>query len=225
MVAPVHYRVRVGGLLYSDASWSVGIGFGRRGGANGLPADPGDATGFLEDWADAIKALNNGNVLSIRLRQCLSVAGNINMIRVSRIGAEGRETAVAIINVGEPPAGDGNALHDAQTAIAVSLQTGRPGASYRGRFYMPALGLGLSQGRFGALPTQELATDAAGWLNQVGDAAPAVAGTGVMRPIVASNTRSVLTEVTSVRVGNRLDSQRRRAESQEEVYGVAAVPE
>lgn len=225
MVNPVHARIRLGGSLFNDARWSVGLSFAMDDGSDPFVAAGilTNATAVLEKWRDNVKALNSGQIVPPSFLRMLSTQGKIDTIRCARIGQNGRETDVALANLGTPIVGGGGPVHSAQNAIVISLQTGRPGGSYRGRVYWPALGANLSNGRVQSADTDELAGAAATWLNDVGDALSSFL-TAHGQVAVVSTTQNKATPVTSCRVGNRLDSQRRRAESEKELYSVAAVP-
>ena len=222
-MAKTHYRVRLGGTLYNDAHWSIGLNYALQ--VGGLPVD---GTGFdpdkQEDWRDAIRALNGGNIVGENLRSLLSAAGSIDYVRVSAIGADRKEALVSLIELAQPVLGTGAPLHPAQTSLTFSLLTARPGASYRGRVYWPALkGTLNSAGRLDSSALSIYAGEMADLVNKIGNAGDALALNTV--PVVVSTTRDALTAITSCRVGNRLDIQRRRAESQKESYGSALVPQ
>lgn len=93
-----------------------------------------------------------------------------------------------------------------QVAIVVTTLTGRPGRSFRGRAYLPM----IAQGQIGATGqlTQALcntiATSFSSFLSGVKDAA------GGAPPVIASRTRSAMTDVLSVNVDSLPDTQRRR---------------
>lgn len=225
MAAPVHARLRIGGQLFGDANWSIGINF-----SSGQSTDPFanltlDVQGALQTWVDAVKALNTGNVLPPLARGFLSNAGTIGFIRGSRIGLDGKESAVALVEINPAPTGQDAATHSAQNCLTVSLLTGAPGASNRGRLYLPYLAGQLNNGRVPGSNTATLATQMGQWLKDLGNAANGFGGEGGVNACVASNTAGRLRRVSSVRVGNRLDTQRRRAESEKEVYSVASVPQ
>lgn len=224
----VHGRLRIGGTLYNDASWSIGVNVGTSIGGDPFSGGTEDVQGALQNWADNVKTLNAGRIFPGDMAGSLSTAGTIEFIRASRIGTDGKESAVALITIAPGIKGGGTPIHPAQTAITISLLTGRPGASYRGRLYLPALGQPLTDGRVAQNGAGILATQAAGWLKQVSDAAEgmnSIVLQGELRPIVVSSSKVSQSPITSVRVGNRLDSQRRRAEGQQEVYSVAPVPQ
>lgn len=226
MPAPVHARLRIGGTLYGDANWSIGLAFALSNGTDPFSGGTADLQAALETWVDGVRALNSNQIFPPTLANAMGQTTTVGFIRGSRIGLDGKESAVALLELGTPLTMNGTAKHPAQTAVVASLQSGRPGASYRGRVYLPLLALGANLGRVSPSDAPGIASSFASWLNAVADAAQsfgAVVPFDVV-PSVASNAKSALTRVTSVRVGDRFDSQRRRAEGQEEVYSVAPVP-
>lgn len=226
MPAPVHARVRIGGSIYNDARWSIGLNVSNSVGSDPFAGGTLDVQGALEDWATNVKNLNSGAILPAQMARALGTQTKIDFVRTARIGADGKESAVALIQLGTAIAGQGDPVHDAQTAIVVSLLTGRPGGSNRGRIYLPAQGVPLADGRASANFTSQLATAAGTWVQSIGDAANNFSGPATQDTSVCiASSKGFLAVVTSVRVGNRLDSQRRRAESQDEVYSSAVVPD
>lgn len=221
---PPLIRIRVGGNLYGDASWSIGLSFAAT--APDLFEIQGDRNRQVaEGIRDRVAALNGGSIMPAP--QTLNWGGEavaLNFLRVSALDAAQKETTVALLDKSPAIRGVGTSRLPAQSAMCVSLLTGRPGASYRGRVYFPALGVTLSSaGRVEQSVCGSLALGFSNWLNQLKGA---IQGDGVTSatPVVVSTTRGTLTAITSVRVGNRLDSQRRRAESQEESYSVSPMP-
>lgn len=225
MVVPQHIRIRVGGTLYNDASWSIGVNFARPGLFGGVGLGEPLVQDSLEGIRDAVRALNDGNIFPGALRTPLSTSGAIKSIRVSRIGTDGKEVAVAL-QEGFVVLGTGEPMHSAQTAIALSLRTGRPGASYRGRVYLPGLRMPLSAGRIDGGNRTTLVEGFAQWLRDVAGSLPGgILDLVELDPVVVSSVKEVATPVTTVAVGDRLDTQRRRAEGQDEAYSVAPVPD
>lgn len=223
MPVPRHVRVRVGGTLYGDASWSVGLSLAR-------PLDavfPGQqvVTSDLDALRDHIRAYNGNNVLPDAIRKALSNQGDIRFIRVSQVGPDGKEELVSLVELTSPVLGVNGAAHQAQTAVVASLRTDRPGASYRGRLYWPCLGLDLTGGRLGDTDTLAIAQATSQWIVNCGNTLPGILETLGVVPAVISSTKNTATRIQQVAVGNRLDSQRRRAESEDEIYAVAAVPQ
>lgn len=221
-----HARLRVGGFLYGKGLWSIGLNVGGLDGGDPFAAGTLDVQSTLEGWADAVRAGHSGYVLPGALMDALSTGGQIKYIRASRIGEDGKETSVALIDLPDGPKGSGTAQHTAQTSMCVTLLTARPGASYRGRFYLPALGVsidGTNGLASGAQPTS-ISSDAAQWVREVADLFPdGVSQLTQNRCIVVSPRTGHSTPINAVRVGNRLDTQRRRADGQEEAYSRSAV--
>lgn len=215
-------RVRIGGHLYGDASWSIGLNFAVTVGGGPVQGAPYDAA-KLEEWRDDIRALNGGNIVGGQLLSILGNRGTIDYVRVAQHGADGKEALVSLVELAQPIAGTTGSVMPAQTSLTFSLLTGRPGASYRGRVYWPCTAIALNaQGRLGGAALDPLAADMADFINRVGNLGDALVLNTT--PVVLSTRRNLVTPISSVRVGNRLDIQRRRAESQKESYGSALVP-
>lgn len=223
MVNPVYARLRMGGTLYNDANWSVGIAFCSPSGGDPFGnLSTVSAQSALETWVDNLQD-NLVQDLGSQLTDWISQSGRLKFVRASRVGTDGRETAVADLQLGFPINGTQQAVNAAQAAVVLSLQSGRPGASYRGRVYWPALGAPLTSGRLNGANCLQGAQGLAGFLTAAGSAAQGFGGTGGVVAGVVSTRRNLISPVTSVRVGNRLDTQRRRAEGEQEVYSVAPV--
>lgn len=108
-----------------------------------------------------------------------------------------------------------------QTAIVATLDTGRKGARYRGRVYLPtdkitigsdwALPVGAGQ------PTNSVANIVVGFIRALNGWSSGL-GANMVGLVCVASGYGHNTQVTSVRVGNRLDTQRRRREQFEETY-------
>lgn len=119
-----------------------------------------------------------------------------------------------------------------QSAACVSLHTGRPGASYRGRMYLPATGMGLTSHRFAATDLDDLAMKIGGRDDAVASndiwglladserslAAVGTGSTGAGTCVVRSVTKGLVSPVTTVSIDDKPDTQRRRAKSATIVY-------
>ncbi len=98
-----------------------------------------------------------------------------------------------------------------QTALVISLMTARPGASGRGRFFLPwqsAGSLGLDF-RLNLSEMQPLAADATALINKVN---------ALGSPVVINSSKGLNTPVTGVRIGRALDTMRSRREKVSESY-------
>lgn len=104
-----------------------------------------------------------------------------------------------------------------QCALVMSLLTGIPGRSFRGRTYLPACQSSslAATGQVGSSTVDTFANAWAGFINGMeagGGGSPAV------KFVVASAAKGVLTEVVNVQIDSRLDVQRRRAFKQLVTY-------
>lgn len=216
-----HARLRLGGYLYSaDQDWSIGLNFVPGGGP--VTSTPAEDLIALTAWRDRVRALNNGQIAPANLLSLLSAAGTITTIRCSTVGADGREIAVAQVDLDTPVTGSGAPVHPSQMCLVLSTLSDRPGGSYRGRVYWPALRPGVNTaGRLDLTSTAGYAADAASWIAALGNAGDS--GQNTLVPSVVSTTKSVSVPITAVRVGDRLDVQRRRADGQQERYSRAVV--
>lgn len=222
---PKHYLVRLSGDLYAGASlWSIGLRF--------KPATgDGDDAGYdvikqhLETRALGIRALHANEVFPSNVQNAMSAATNLSSIRCSYVGTDGKEIAVSEVSSASLTRGTGTAKLPSQVALAMTLRTRQPGSSYRGRVYLPALGV-VSNG-FGVIDSDKcdtIATEFAQFIRDVGSAAASPA-TPQWIPVVVSTTKNASTEITACNVGNHFDIQRRRANQKDEAYSVSAIPQ
>lgn len=192
-----------------------------------LGMGPADDYDELLGWAQRVAALNSNNVLPASWRPMMSTATSLTTIRTEYINAAGRLQQVAAWELPTAIAGTGSLTKPPQVALCLSLRTGRPGRSYRGRMYLPALATPLgSDARVANATCQTIANETAAFLKQLGEAiaagsAPGGAALGV--PQVASAAAGVLTPVTQVQVGDVLDTQRRRRDSLAEQVSIAVL--
>lgn len=106
-----------------------------------------------------------------------------------------------------------------EVAVVVSLRTGTASRSGRGRIYLPApstWNVDLD-GRYNHSSRDTLATDSVAYLQ------PLTVGSNTYEPYVVSTTEQALRQITSVRVGDVFDVQRRRRNQLAESYVTAAV--
>lgn len=220
-----HLRFRLSGILYtSGQTWSVGVNF-MPAVEGAIPTAPIASEEGLNTWSAAIRALNGGQIVPAAMLEGLSTSGKITTVRCSDVDSSGHEDAVSVIELGTAVSGSGGAVHPGQVALAVTTLTRRPGASYRGRFYWPALGYPINgAGRINAGLRDPIATAIAQWFADLQVAGAAVTPVGIGANVV-SNTRGVANRVEKISVGDRLDIQRRRADKEKETYGVASVPD
>lgn len=96
-----------------------------------------------------------------------------------------------------------------QTSVVVSLLTGLPGRSNRGRLYLPAAGAALTTHLLSTADTQSIANGMADFFTKLN--ALNAGASGIVS--VVSQAKGTANDVTSVRVDNKPDIQRRRAKS------------
>lgn len=107
-----------------------------------------------------------------------------------------------------------------ETAVCVSLLTGTPGRSHRGRFYLPApvaANMLANDGRLATGNQDVFVSWAAAFIGGVNDV---VAGLNV---VVWSRKLGQTFPVTYVQVGDQFDTQNRRQNSAPETYKGSAV--
>ena len=106
-----------------------------------------------------------------------------------------------------------------QVAVVVTLQTGRPGRSYRGRHYLGGLPENKCEppGKLTSTSRTNIANFYASWMGAVNSAIDS------RLCVVLSPTLNIGTPITSVSVGDIYDTQRSRRDSQVEVYTTAQV--
>jgi hypothetical protein len=170
------------------------------------------------------------------IRPHVATFATLTETKASFVGPDGlvlREGSGAYIQHERPAASQGGSASTAasginQVSLAVSLQSDTPGATGRGRFYMPAPGIGpdAGTGLIEDAAAQSIATscaqfidtlNAGGFSTPVGDVVIASGGS------VVKNIPAGLRRVTSVRVGRRLDVVRSRANAIPERYKTAPV--
>lgn len=204
-------RVGIRGTLVGGEVWSVNPSFKM----TAATTTPSDAV--LQDFADAIAALHGGAVFDTDFRALLSSNGAVASIRTEYVGSDGRLVKAAEASLPNPSPGTGTQTKPGTTAVCVSLITGTIGRSYRGRMFLPALNLDISQST-GLIPSssqQDIAAGAASFHDEV---AGAWNGDGSLAGAVYSAKVGVATVVTAYRVGNVPDNLRNRKTGLTESY-------
>lgn len=152
---------------------------------------------------------------------CAEMSANAGFTDVSTLYYD--ETSTTAIYSGTAPvsgvSGVGAPSKTAQTARVVSLLTPFSGRRYRGRVYLPALA--------STITTAGRSTVADTWAPAFADflldVAAAFPGAGSAVPVVYSAAANAVTDVTRVRVGDILDTQRRRRDTMVENFKSAPV--
>lgn len=203
-----------GTLAGGDEIWSTGCNFTSELGP--LVISPGD----LANWAEGAAVFLEAG-LATPLNNGVSANGTINEVRAYFYPTNDGPAQF----VGIAPCdyiGSGTANHPLPTAMVFSTMTAIAGRSFRGRMYWPCLSNTInSSGRLASSTTTTIASDVVAMLEGLADA-PAIATD--LRPAVVSKTRDLVTPVTSIRVGDVPDTQRRRRDALVEAYTTSPWP-
>lgn len=173
----------------------------------------------------AICTAINTMVVPAGLRSALTTSSFVTGARVEARKVTGELQAQSESARPSATAGAGSTGHPPQSAIVVSLRTGFPGGSGRGRMYWPASGLPLTLSTLRVDPTytpgiltgfKTLATDITAIINtQLGGAAVLA---------VWSRANNALYAVNRLIVGDVVDTQRRRRDALPEAYQSTTYP-
>lgn len=209
-----YLRVSLGGPLLSGERWSINPGFTYQ------PALGTFTQGALTAAAEAVAAVTIPTILL----DGLSSKGSLVDVRV-----EARDNTVlegvGVANKTTGNTGAGNVTLTPQSAVVVSLITGNPTRHGRGRLYWPAVGypLATDTGRLATGKATAIAGGMKTYLRGVQDALKSglEAGPGsalVVELQVVSKTTSQAYRVNTLRVGDVVDTQRRRRDRMPETY-------
>lgn len=211
-------RIHIDGLLGSGAEeWSTSFAVQTLDGL-GI-TDPV----VLQDWAtDIMTAWNVGTGWQGDLRSMLGSTSSITGIRIYNYqsttdpaNALGQSTSAAV-------AGSGTVILPFQSSLVYTLRTQVPGRRTRGRMYWPFLTatmLATGQISTSVVTLAARASSFADMLNALCAAGPS----GTHIPVIVSKAGGTVTPVTSVRVGNIMDTQRRRRDALVESFGSAIL--
>ena len=208
-------RVSVLGTFPSGEVWSVNPCFeiNGSGGENVTPA-------MAKTIAD------NTSVVSPNAGLLLAMAANTQLIgtRVESRALDGTLESQAETIRSSGIQGTGNAIHPPQTAIVVSLRTPGIGASARGRLYWPMTGQVLDATN-GRLSSANQLTILAGLKQYLLGLETAVKITLPNANLtVWSRTTNNFHDVNALRLGNVVDTQRRRRDALIEAYEGTTYP-
>jgi hypothetical protein len=174
----------------------------------------------MDGWAAAVIALNSGRVLSDLnfMGGGTSITGVTCLFR-NDVGATVVQSEGTLAT---PASGSVGATMPPQISMVATLQSNVPGRRARGRLYWPAQGATIVSSTLRVSPAQ--ATNVAGvTANLLEDAAGAWPGPENIRPAVISSIGGTATPIVSVRVGDVLDTQRRRRDQFLENFVTEAV--
>lgn len=172
-------------------------------------ASTGDANAT---FAAALNAFYTGGFAALTTADVVTTQASTATINPATDGQETRVESVLSL----AGSGEGEML-PFQCATVCTLVTALANRHGRGRFYLPPLGaLVLDAGRINTASLtglQAALTDLFDALN-----------TGGLQPVVRNRTGHISTPVVSARVGNVIDTQRRRRNQLIEVYASIPVP-
>lgn len=158
----------------------------------------------LDVWEDAT------------LSPFISTQTALTGVRVDDVQDPGGVVRTAEVSLVEPSTGTGAVFQlPSEVCEVVSLRTGTPGASYRGRMFFPALGTSAigSNGQMAGSAQVALADAMQDYFQGVNSSA----GMAVTA-FVASDVKQQLTAISSIQVGETFDVQRRRRNDLPEAY-------
>lgn len=211
---PRFYRVVFDGTLAQGAErWSASVAYN----SDAVVATPGQ----MGAWASNIlgsMAASSGP--SDHLKTLISASGSITAVRTYGYPDVGQPADRQGVSSGAAIPGAGTASLPPQCSCVVTLQTGLPGRSQRGRIYWPLCGGGVTVAQRSSLVTQTTANAFADLLANWGT----LLENNTLRPVVASEATGNLTVVSSVRVDNIVDTQRRRRDNMVGTQFAASIP-
>lgn len=200
-------RLSLSGPMPGGERWSVGWAY--KGVLAALPDEVIESYEDLNSQAEHVWDVIEDWPATFALMRLLTTTCGIDTVRW-----EYREDAelVQAAEVNRSPVFGTNSMTKVfQTSLCFSMLTGRPGRAYRGRTYWPALSAQINSdtGRLSVPTIEDAATDMASALNDFGDRSL----DWDLKPMVYSPSLGIVTEVTTVQVGNVLDTQRRRRDA------------
>lgn len=171
----------------------------------------------LQGWATAVATLLDGGETDYTaLTGLMGTYCIANKVDLYAYGPSG--PAITQATAAFSWAGSGAATQNFTTSLVCSLYTDTAGRSYRGRFYFPALAA-AQQGTGKISGVTAIATDFQELLQDL-----AVTNTvSTMQLQVYSPTKNAVTPVTSIKVGDVVDTQRRRRDALNETYQVRTI--
>lgn len=204
-------RVSLKGTIGSSEVWSV----------NPVFASAGDAFSDMDyagalARAEAVAAL----VIPAKMKAFMSTAVALTEVTVEARTTDGTLQVAASKSLATAQTGTGTASKTPQAATTISLRTHTPGGSGRGRLYWPAVGAVAAAPAFRMTSTDTLglANDAEAYLAAIQDAVNIDEFLTVFELAVWSRKTSTFPKVTTIQVGDIIDTQRRRRDALPEVY-------
>jgi hypothetical protein len=185
-----------------------------------VTADPVPTFSQMNTVATAINAI----VLSAGVTSYFATSTRVTGVRIEHRNLDGSLNILFEQPRAVPVPGTGNTPHPMQTSAVVSLRTALPGATHRGRLYFPATAAPLVAGtmRFTAAGRDSFLLGTKTYLAAIKTALNATL-TGY-ELVVWSRKNDSEALVNKLMVGDVPDVQRRRRDTQVEVYGEQSYP-
>lgn len=204
-----HYRLTASGV-FQEADTPPREAFSFRVNLS-RPSNFSDQGGVAADMAADTVALFG------RATSHIASIARLMTVKLAPIGADGLYTGdPTVVEVDQRGASTTLILNPPQVSLAVTLQSDRRGATGRGRFFLPAPDIPVNaQLVIADAARNDVATSVAQWLNDLNNKSGL--DVAASRVTIAS-TKGYNSDVTSVRVGNVLDTIRSRRTSVEETY-------
>lgn len=226
MTYPEHILLQFGGRLFDIEQWSCGLRIDIFAGTLGTDAGANEtwSANNIEDVADDVSAWFT------RAESYTSNKARLDYVKLNSIGTNGKYTSADATNVvefplGTSPVGTYTPGYPQNTAVVSLLTDLSRGPAHRGRCYPPTGQIGMTTA--GHMAQGQCEYMAGSFAQLIGDLnnQPGLDADDP-RVVVVSKLGSPgpRKEVTSVSVGDVIDTQRRRRESMPELYWAAAIP-
>lgn len=210
-----HVSVVANGGMPGGERWSCSVSISGQNTAYTQDGLDDFAATALSAWAAAVQSQ----------QYVMSDTTSLQRVDVRVIDTQGRTELLAQQSPGLPVVGPFPATLPNQCAIVVSLRSQTAGARGRGRFYLPCLATSVDgNGRLPSLARSTVLARTKTLLDALSAGATADLGAGPQRIIVASGAGTGSNAgVTSIRVGDVIDTQRRRRDALVEAYVTAEL--
>jgi hypothetical protein len=210
-----HTRFTFSGAVIPGEVWSCSLNFASD--VVGEVYEPGGLPGLATAAASRWKTLHEGIT-------AMSFSTTFTQVAVRNIDAAGRTTAQAFAGPVDATVGNSTPALPPQCCVVASLQTAEPGPRGRGRIYLPLIGGTVTNGaRLAPLVRDDVAQEVKTLLNSLKTYMDGGFG-GPYFPVVASAVGSGFNyPVDRVRVGDVIDTQRRRRDGLTEAYAVQTL--
>lgn len=217
----MYFRLSIGGKLGATELWTINPAFD--------PQWESSAATWDQEAGEAMVLAAAGVTPGAQILSAISSAADISTFRL-----EGRSDAHALLGVAEyrlptPYPGSGAPTKPAQSAMVLSLRTNTPGASGRGRLFLPSLNVPIDTTtlRLSSTTVTNLIPNVVTYLRGVQDA---MRDAGSFFPwtslnlCVVSRTTGQRPLVNRIQIGDVIDVQRRRRDAIRETYQARDFP-